>query len=113
MPHPETAATEPSYAERLARLEEKLDRLLQLVIDQRTIKDWYTVEEAAKILGKAAYTVREWCRDGRVHARKREQPVGLHAEWVISHAEIERYRNEGLLPVVRRTTQTLALRPPG
>jgi helix-turn-helix protein len=78
----------------LNRIEEKLDLLLQ----QRTVKDWYTTAEVAQVLGKAEFTVREWCRQGRIHAAKRACGRGKAKEWAISHAELERIRNEGLLP---------------
>jgi len=39
---------------------ERLDRietLLRDLVTERTVKDWYTVAEAAEILGKAEFTV--------------------------------------------------------
>ncbi|MBM4073198.1 MAG: helix-turn-helix domain-containing protein [Planctomycetes bacterium] len=80
--------------ERLDRIEEKLARLIEL----RTIKDWYTTAEVAEFLGKSEFTVREWCRLGRVRASKRKCGRGLSQEWIVAHEELERYRNEGLLP---------------
>lgn len=79
---------------RLARIEQTLDLLVQ----QRTIKDWYTTAEIAQLLGKAEFTVREWCRLGRVRAEKKQCGRGIAREWVISHEELTRVRNEGLLP---------------
>ena len=79
---------------RLTRIEATLEQLLQ----QKTIKDWYTTDEAAEILGKAPFTVREWCRNRRVKAAKRDCGRGNAREWVISHEELTRVRNEGLLP---------------
>jgi transposase len=58
----------------------------------------YSVEEAAKILQKAAFTVREWCRNGRIRADKRTEKRGSAELWSIPAEEIERYRDEGLLP---------------
>jgi len=110
MSHPETSSTETALLERMERLEEKLDRLTQLIVDQRTIKEWYTIDEAAKILGKAPFTVREWCRWGRIHAHKRETRVGRNATWGITHEELERIRNHGLLPIPKGPgSQTLPL----
>lgn len=71
----------------------------ELLVDQRTIKDWYSPEDVAAILGKQPYTVREWCRFGRVNARKRPTGRGDAKEWEISHEEIERIKSHGLLPV--------------
>ena len=81
---------------------ERLDRietLLRDLVTERTVKDWYTVAEAAEILGKAEFTVREWCRLGRVYASKRACGRGLSQEWIIAHEEVTRIRNEGLLPL--------------
>ena len=66
--------------------------------EQRTVKEWYSTAEVATILGKAEFTVREWCRLGRVHAQKKRCGRGQSGEWIISHAELTRVRNEGLLP---------------
>jgi hypothetical protein len=61
----------------------------------------YTVEEAATLLGKKPYTVRQWCLEGRINATKRAERRGGSEVWNISAVEIDRYRNEGLLPVMR------------
>jgi hypothetical protein len=84
---------------------QRLDRIemaLNTIIDQRTIKDLYTTAEVACILGKAEFTVREWCRLGRVLAEKRQCGRGTSKEWIISHAELQRIRNEGLRPDLAR-----------
>jgi hypothetical protein len=80
--------------ERMGRIESVLERLVQ----QRTVKDWYAVDEAAALLGKAEFTVREWCRLGRVRAQKRPCGRGRSREWMIAHEELLRIQNEGLLP---------------
>jgi hypothetical protein len=80
--------------ERLTRIEEAL----QLLVQQKTIKDWYTTAEIAESLQRAEWTVREWCRTGRVNAEKRLCGRGNSLEWIISHGELQRIRNEGLLP---------------
>jgi hypothetical protein len=79
---------------RLDRIEAALAELLR----QRTAKDWYTTEEVAKALGKAEFTVREWCRLGRIRAEKRQSGRGKFQAWVVSHAELQRFQREGLLP---------------
>jgi hypothetical protein len=79
---------------RLTRIEATLEQLLQ----QKMTKEWYTTDEAAEILGKAPFTVREWCRNRRIKAAKRDCGRGNAREWVISHEELTRVRNEGLLP---------------
>ncbi len=80
--------------ERLERIEAVLTRLVQ----ERTIKDWYSTAEVAQLLGKAEYTVREWCRQGRIRATKKPYTRGAHSEWLISHEELTRVQNQGLLP---------------
>ena len=50
------------------------------------------------ILGRAEFTVREWCRLGRINGLKKRNGRGLSAEWVVSHEELLRFQREGLLP---------------
>src|SRR5882757_6898815 len=83
-----------NVSERLQRIE----HMLELLVQQRTVKEWYTTAEVAKILCKAEFTVREWCRLGRVRAQKKKCGRGVASEWIISHEELSRVRNEGLLP---------------
>lgn len=80
--------------DRLVRIEDTLGELLQ----QNAVKDYYTTAEVARLLGKAEFTVREWCRLNRVYAEKRQAGRGRAKEWIISHQELTRIRNEGLLP---------------
>lgn len=82
----------------LARLDERVAAVHELLIGQRAVKEWYTTAEVAAALGKAEYTVREWCRFRRVRAEKRACGRGRSREWVVSHEELARIRNEGLLP---------------
>ena len=80
----------------------RLDRIeaaLELLVKQRTVKDFYATAEVASILGRAEFTVREWCRLGRIHAEKRQTGRGSSKEWMIPHAELIRLQNEGLLPL--------------
>lgn len=79
---------------RLARIE----AMLAALVAQKTIKEWYSTAEIAKILGRAEFTVREWCRLGRIRAEKKKCGRGPSSEWMVSHAELTRVRNEGLLP---------------
>jgi hypothetical protein len=92
--------------ERLIRIEE----LLLTLVQHKPNKEWYTPAEAAATLERAEWTVREWCRLGRVNASKRPCGRGKSQEWIISHEEIQRIRNEGLLPdprIVRRQSRRL------
>jgi len=84
------------------RLQERLDRiesLLTLLVERQQTKEWYTTEELARLLGKAEFTVREWCRLGRIRAAKRQSGRGAYPAWSISHEELLRYQKEGLLPL--------------
>ena len=81
----------------LARLE-RIESVLNLLLQRQTVKDFYSTDEAAEILGKAEFTVREWCRRGRINARKRRSGRGKHQSWAISHEELQRIQREGLLP---------------
>jgi transposase len=83
----------------LTRLDERITELRDLVVEQRTVKEKYTTGEAAKILDKAEFTVREWARLGRIRAEKRPCGRGRSQEWMINHEELTRIRNEGLLPL--------------
>lgn len=77
---------------------QKIEDALTLLVEQRTVKDWYTTAEVAKLLGRAEFTVREWCRLKRIRAGKKERGRGVASEWIISHDELVRIKNHGLLP---------------
>src|SRR5947209_12460192 len=68
----------------LSRIDERITELRDLVVQQRMIQDKYSTAEAAKGLGKSEFTVREWCRLGRVRAEKRPCGRGHSQEWSIS-----------------------------
>lgn len=77
----------------------KIENLLLVLVERQQQKDWYEVEEFARIVGKAPFTCREWCRLARIKAEKRRSGRGAHTQWVVSHDELERYQREGLLPM--------------
>jgi hypothetical protein len=77
---------------------EKIESALILLVQRQMVKDWYTTEEFARLVGKAEFTVREWCRHGRINAEKRISGRGAFPAWVISHQELLRYQRQGLLP---------------
>ena len=83
---------------RIDRLDRGIDELRSLLLAQKSAKEHYSTAEAAELLGKAEFTVREWCRLGRVRALKRGSGRGKYLSWVISAEELGRFRREGLLP---------------
>lgn len=82
-----------TLAIRLERIEESL----RLLLKERVGQQFYSTSDAAKILGKAEFTVREWCRNRRVRAQKRRCGRGRSTEWMISRDELDRIQSEGLL----------------
>ncbi len=94
---------ETELLDRLTRIEE----LMNTLAGRQMVKDFYTVEEVAKLMNRSAYCVREWCRGRRVHATKAASGRGRSCEWRLSHAELQRLRNEGLLPLLRKSNTTM------
>lgn len=80
--------------DRLANIE----AMLLVLVERHAVRECYSVEEFARIVRRAEFTCREWCRHGRIDAQKKTSGRGAHASWVISHAELLRYQREGLLP---------------
>lgn len=83
------------------KLRDRLDRIevmLTELIERQTVREWYTTQEFALSVGKAEFTVREWCRLARIRAEKRLSGRGAYPAWAISHDELLRYQREGLLP---------------
>ena len=94
-----------------ARLD-RIEGMLVALVERQVVKDWYSTEEFARILGKAEFTVREWCRLGRIKAEKRKSGRGAFAAWVIGHPELLRFQREGLLPIARASsTEGLTIVP--
>ena len=86
----------------LLRLE-RIEAALTQLVERQMVKDFYTTDEFAKIVNKAEFTCREWCRHGRIRGQKRFSGRGKHCAWVIPHAELLRYQKEGLLPLLSQT----------
>ena len=89
----------PELDTRLGRIEEALLALRAAVLDRATVREWYSVEEFAAAVGLAPFTCREHCRLGRLAASKKASGRGKHHAWVLSHDELLRYRQSGLLPL--------------
>lgn len=87
--------------EAIHSVERRLGSLEQLVVGIRSAveerqaekgREWYNTAEAAKILGKSDFTVREkWCNQGRIECEKDEES----GKWRIPAAEIRRLRDGG------------------
>ncbi len=77
---------------------EKIESLLVALVERQTVKDFYEIEEFARLVAKSCFTCREWCRLGRIRAEKKLSGRGAYARWVVPHAELLRYQREGLLP---------------
>lgn len=80
-------------------LEERLQRIetmIAVLVEGQQVRQWYSIEEFARAVGRSEFTIRQWCRQGRIEARKKGSGRGAHAAWAISHEELERFRREGL-----------------
>jgi hypothetical protein len=88
---------------------EIIEAMLVVLVERQTVtvKDFYEVEEFAKLVNKSCFTCREWCRLIRIRAEKKLSGRGAYARWVVPHAELLRYQRQGLLPIskdrVRKT----------
>lgn len=78
---------------------QEVKAMLAVLVERQTVKDFYEIEEFARVVGKAEFTVREWCRLGRIRAEKKLSGRGAHARWAVPHVELQRYQKEGLLPL--------------
>jgi hypothetical protein len=87
----------PGLTASLTALNTKLDQIIHKLSGPREERSCYTVEETAEKIGRMPYTVRDWCRLGRINATKRAERRGGAELWSVSAAELTRYRNEGLL----------------
>jgi len=76
---------------------ERIESMLVTLVERQMEKEYYEIDEFARIVGRSAFTCREWCRNGRVLAAKKNSGRGPHTTWTISNAELRRYQQEGLL----------------
>jgi hypothetical protein len=78
---------------------ERIESMLTALLEKETFKEYYSTEEFAKRVGKAEFTVRNWCRMGRIRANKKSSGRGAYPSWCISNEELLRYQRYGLLPL--------------
>jgi hypothetical protein len=76
---------------------ERIEAMLALLVERQG-REWYTTRQFGQAVGKSEFTIREYCRLGRLKAEKRRSGRGAYPQWVLSHTELERYQREGLLP---------------
>lgn len=79
---------------------DRIERLLCSLVEREQVKQWYSVEEFSRMVGRSEFTCREWCRLGRVAAEKKASGRGKHSSWAISQGELLRYQREGLRAAV-------------
>ena len=91
------APLDPQVLSLFDAMSQKLDDLavaLEQLQSQEPKREFYSVEEAAGLLDLATWTVRTYCRTGRIEAGK----LDIGNEWRISHEEIIRYKEHGPAP---------------
>ncbi len=79
---------------RLGRIEASLRKLTEAQPEQ----EWYTVRELSRIIKLSPDTVRSHCRTGRIVAQRTKSGRGNKPEYRVSAQELNRLRQEGLLP---------------
>jgi hypothetical protein len=75
--------SKPEWIDQVLERLDRVEATLAELVRQRTVKDFYSTDQVAQILGKAEFTVREWCRHGRVHAEKKGSGRGKYQAWVL------------------------------
>lgn len=88
--------------EKVDRIESLIAALAEQLPAASTAKEYYSTSEFAERVGRAEYTCRQWCLNERITAIKAAAGRGRFGEWLIAHDELQRYLNEGLLPLPRR-----------
>ncbi|MBA4188152.1 MAG: hypothetical protein C0467_09055 [Planctomycetaceae bacterium] len=71
---------------------ERIEAALTAILDRETVREWYGVDEISRLVGRGEFTVREWCRRGRLKAVKRGSGRGKFLSWVVSHDELKRFQ---------------------
>lgn len=84
---------------RLGQWLSKIEQAITTLGTQGVSKDWYSTKEIAKIVDRDVWTVRDWCRIGRIRAEKQDCGHGKSLDWRIRRDELVRYQNHGLRPV--------------
>ncbi len=59
-------------------------------------REWFSPEEIGRMIGRTADCVRDWCRMGRIGARKRATGRGSYLAWEIHTDALAEYLDHGL-----------------
>lgn len=89
----------PELFQELLDRQDRIESMLKDLLERHTIKDFYDIEEFARIVRKAPFTCREWARNKRIRAEKKLSGRGSYPQWRVSHEELLRYQRDGLLPL--------------
>jgi excisionase family DNA binding protein len=79
---------------------DQLAGLVSKLLDRETMKEWYTVKEAAELTGFKEYTLRQCCNLGRIREEWRQKDRG--ERWRIHRDAVEDIRNNGLPESVKQ-----------
>jgi hypothetical protein len=86
-------------SQRLTAIEQKVGEVHQVLLAQRTEKEWYTTTDLAEAFDKCQYTIQErWCNDGRIECEKDPNS----GKWRIPGAEFRRLLGGGSLKPKQR-----------
>ena len=63
---------------------EKIEAMLLVLVECNQLRQWYSTGEFAQSVGKAEFTIREYCRLGRLRAQKRQSGRGAHEVRIVA-----------------------------
>ncbi len=75
---------------------DKIEALLAVLVERQQVREFYEIEEFAKLVDRDRFTVREWARNGRIRAEKKlsgtaPMPVGQSATRNLSATSVKDY----------------------
>ena len=82
-------------------LRNEIQKLTQMITTNHVLsqKEYYSIKEFAKIIERSEFTVREYCRKGRINAEKCDSGRGSNQNWKISSQELNYFKSHGLRPM--------------
>jgi hypothetical protein len=84
----------------IKNLKEKMDEIRELLVQQRDEclrKDWYSVDEVARLTGFRPYTIRQCCNTGRIEDDLKVKDLRT-GKWRIKADAVQSIQNFGLPP---------------